>query len=545
MLRSIARSDPATAVTLSMHSHLVAAQVWRHHHGPRRRPRRSRRSLAGCAILVSTGASDWVGSNGTARRVDGGYRVGARKAPASGCEVGTVLVTSFRWDEAPEGPQVLHCSVPFAAPGVSIDLTWDTSAAPRPARTRSWSTTCSCLTRRSRWPGLRTSGIPMWNTVLGAALPLIMSAYLGIGTRRWQRREQPSQDAPSSTSSSCSVRCSMPTPPPRTWSPPCTSTPTTSTSTTPTSIAGRMLSRKTVATDAVIETVRLAIETTGGLGYTRSSDLERLYRTRTVLSSTHSAGRSRRRFPGEWPRGSDRWPDSRRTPRDGCRGRTILLQSDDEDDTRADDECMVTRSSALIAAVALFVGLGLLGDTPDTRDSTSQVASYFVAHSTSVLAGAVLLGVAVAALVVFAASLGNRVSQSAATVVATVVLTALVLPYGRARVRGRGGGEQRSQAALRADPRSHAGARTPLALLVGSAGLAAFAAHRRFGLASLVVATLMVVASVSFAARGLLPRRPAAGGVRDVPRLAGRGRGRPGNADEGGAVQGEAEQHGV
>ena len=37
------------------------------------------------------------------------------------------------------------------------------------------------------------------------------------------------------------------------------------------------LSRKTVATEAVIQTVRLALEVTGG-GYTRSSDIERLYR---------------------------------------------------------------------------------------------------------------------------------------------------------------------------------------------------------------------------------------------------------------------------
>lgn len=42
--------------------------------------------------------------------------------------------------------------------------------------------------------------------------------------------------------------------------------------------ASRALSRKTVASDALIATVRLAIEATGGAGYTRSSDLERLYR---------------------------------------------------------------------------------------------------------------------------------------------------------------------------------------------------------------------------------------------------------------------------
>ena len=76
MLRSIARSDPATAVTLSMHSHLVAAQVWRHHHGLDATATFSK-VVDECAILVSTGASDWVASNGSARRVDGGYRVSA------------------------------------------------------------------------------------------------------------------------------------------------------------------------------------------------------------------------------------------------------------------------------------------------------------------------------------------------------------------------------------------------------------------------------------------------------------------------------------
>ena len=43
-------------------------------------------------------------------------------------------------------------------------------------------------------------------------------------------------------------------------------------------LAARTLSRKTVATDAMIETVRLALEVTGGFGYTRNSDIERLYR---------------------------------------------------------------------------------------------------------------------------------------------------------------------------------------------------------------------------------------------------------------------------
>ncbi|WP_369028784.1 acyl-CoA dehydrogenase family protein, partial [Nocardia farcinica] len=33
ILRELGRHDPSTAVAFAMHSHLVAAQVWRHRHG--------------------------------------------------------------------------------------------------------------------------------------------------------------------------------------------------------------------------------------------------------------------------------------------------------------------------------------------------------------------------------------------------------------------------------------------------------------------------------------------------------------------------------
>ena len=42
--------------------------------------------------------------------------------------------------------------------------------------------------------------------------------------------------------------------------------------------SGRTMARKTVASDALIETVRLGIEATGGFGFAKNSSLERLYR---------------------------------------------------------------------------------------------------------------------------------------------------------------------------------------------------------------------------------------------------------------------------
>src|SRR5262245_30736928 len=178
ILRELGRADPAVAVTLSMHSQVVAAHVWRHHHGMDASAAFGR--VVDGAILVRTGASDWVGSNGTARKVDGGYQVSARKSPASGCEIGDVLVTSIRWQDGPDGPSVLHCAVPLNADGASIEKTWDTLGL---RATGSHTVVLDdvfvpdaavALVRPAdQWH-------PMWNTVIGAAMPLIMAAYVGI-----------------------------------------------------------------------------------------------------------------------------------------------------------------------------------------------------------------------------------------------------------------------------------------------------------------------------------------------------------------------------
>jgi acyl-CoA dehydrogenase len=277
VLRELGRLDPATAVTLSMHSHLLAAQVWRHHHGMDAE-KIFRKVVDDRAILISTGASDWVGSNGTARRVDGGYRISARKGPASGCELGHILVTSIRWDDAPDGPQVLHCAVPFSADGVSVELTWDTLGM---RATGSHTvvlddvfvpdTAISLARPADQWH-------PIWNTVIGAAMPLIMAAYLGVADRAADlartavmgRSEthifQLVGEMLNAHTTAADVITAM-----------FVESDNLQFANTDDS-AGRQLSRKTVAADALIDTVRLAIEVTGGVGYTRSSDIERLYR---------------------------------------------------------------------------------------------------------------------------------------------------------------------------------------------------------------------------------------------------------------------------
>ncbi|MEV6428115.1 acyl-CoA dehydrogenase family protein [Nocardia sp. NPDC051463] len=276
ILRELGRHDPSTAVAFAMHSHLVAAQVWRHHHGIDATPVFTK--VAAGAILVSTGASDWVDSNGRASRVDGGYRVSARKAPASGCEIGTVLVTSIRWDDAPEGPQVLHCAIPRSADGVRIEKTWDTLGL-RASGSHTVvfdevfvpDAAVSLVRPVGVWP-------PVLNVVIGAAMPLVMAAYLGIvdgavestallvADRTDSHSFQLVGEMTNAHTTAADLIAAM-----------FTDSDNLRFDNTD-AYAARTLSRKTVAAEALISAVRLAIETVGGLGYSRTCDIEMRYR---------------------------------------------------------------------------------------------------------------------------------------------------------------------------------------------------------------------------------------------------------------------------
>jgi alkylation response protein AidB-like acyl-CoA dehydrogenase len=122
-LRGLAHQCPSTALTLSMHQHLVAAAVANDKAG--RPGHKLLDKVAGSeAILVSTGANDWLDSNGRAERGEGGWRVTAVKPFASGSPKGDVLVTSAAEEDGPDGPRVLHFPLPFNTEGVSLMGDW-------------------------------------------------------------------------------------------------------------------------------------------------------------------------------------------------------------------------------------------------------------------------------------------------------------------------------------------------------------------------------------------------------------------------------------
>lgn len=276
LLRELARSDPSAAVTLSMHSHLVAFQVWRHNHG--QDASAMFQKVVGGAYLVSTGASDWIGSNGSARKVGGGYIVSARKAPASGCEFGTILVTSIRWEPDDAGPMVLHCAVPFSADGVSIERTWDTVGL---RATGSHTVVLDDVIVPDAAVSLtRPADVwhPVWNIVIGAAMPLIMASYAGIAdaavdaaTEMVGGRTEDHVFHETGAMINAHLRGGDAVAAMFREADDLRFDNTDV-------LASRVLSRKTTAADAFVETVRLAVEMVGGRGYSRTHVLERLNR---------------------------------------------------------------------------------------------------------------------------------------------------------------------------------------------------------------------------------------------------------------------------
>jgi alkylation response protein AidB-like acyl-CoA dehydrogenase len=126
MLRTVAHSCSSTALALSMHTHILASTVWRWRHEGARVEPFLRRVAAEELVLVSSGGSDFIAGSGTAVKVDGGYRVKARKIFGSGSPGGHVLMTMAIHDDPDDGPTVLHFPVPLDAAGVKIADNWRT-----------------------------------------------------------------------------------------------------------------------------------------------------------------------------------------------------------------------------------------------------------------------------------------------------------------------------------------------------------------------------------------------------------------------------------
>jgi acyl-CoA dehydrogenase len=126
MLRTLARHCSSTALALAMHTHVLAAAVWRWRHQNAPVEGLLKKVAAERIQLLSSGGSDWLDGSGKAVKVEGGYRIFARKIFASGAPSANLFMTGAIEEDAPEGATVLQFGVPMSATGVSINATWDT-----------------------------------------------------------------------------------------------------------------------------------------------------------------------------------------------------------------------------------------------------------------------------------------------------------------------------------------------------------------------------------------------------------------------------------
>ncbi len=304
-LRHLAHFCPSTALALSMHQHLIAAAVYNHRNG---RPGKKllERVAADETVLISTGANDWLESNGVAERADGGFRVSARKPFGSGSPKGGVLVTSAPYDDPKEGWQVLHFAAPFTAPGISLADDWRTLGM---RATGSHTIILENVFVPDDAIALRRPRgrfHPAWNVILTVALPLIMSVYTGaaeaaaaIGREQARKRqgdpvvpyllgELTNELTTAQLATDDMVRLANDLEFAMTLE-----------------VADAILVRKTIAAEHVLATVEKALETAGGAGFYRKTGLERLLRDAHAAQFHPLSGKRQHRFTGRIALGLD------------------------------------------------------------------------------------------------------------------------------------------------------------------------------------------------------------------------------------------------
>jgi alkylation response protein AidB-like acyl-CoA dehydrogenase len=180
MLRMLARHCSSTALALAMHTHVLAAAVWRWRNQNAPVEGLLKKIAAERIQLLSSGGSDWLNSSGKAVKVEGGYRIFARKIFASGAPSASLFMTGAIEEDAPEGATVLHFGVPMSATGVSIKQTWDTlgmrGTASHDVLLEDVFVPDAAIGAR-RKPGVWH---PLMHLVSLVAMPLVYAVYAGV-----------------------------------------------------------------------------------------------------------------------------------------------------------------------------------------------------------------------------------------------------------------------------------------------------------------------------------------------------------------------------
>ena len=304
VLRTLAHGCSSTALALSMHTHQVMIPVWRWRHQRAPVDAFLRRVAAEELILATSGGSDWLTGSGRAEKVEGGYRVSARKIFASGSPAADLFMTMAIEDDPREGPTVLHFAIPFDAAGLTRHDNWRTlgmrgTGSNDVTLERVFVPDAAITIRRpsGRWS-------PVWHVVAATALPLIYSVYVGVAEAAREiavREARRRRDDPATqelvgamdtelAAARLALRSMIDAATCDRVSP---------------EVTDQVMVGRTLAGQAAIRTAELALEAAGGAGFFRSVGLERLFRD--VQGARYHALResAQRRYTGRLALGLD------------------------------------------------------------------------------------------------------------------------------------------------------------------------------------------------------------------------------------------------
>jgi alkylation response protein AidB-like acyl-CoA dehydrogenase len=181
ILRTLGYHCGSTALAFSMHTHQVAIPSWRWTHQKLVAVEPLLKRIAKERILLMTsGGSDWIAGSGKAEKVDGGYRITARKMFSSGAPIGDLLMTSAIFEDEAEPPAILHFEIPMNSPHVRILDTWHTLGM---RGTGSHDilieghivpeTAIAVRRKAGEWH-------PLFHIIATIAFPLVYSVYVGV-----------------------------------------------------------------------------------------------------------------------------------------------------------------------------------------------------------------------------------------------------------------------------------------------------------------------------------------------------------------------------
>jgi alkylation response protein AidB-like acyl-CoA dehydrogenase len=303
VIRELGRHCGSTALAFAMHTHPVAVNVYRYLHGDEGAATTLRKIADGELIIAGTGANDWLRSSGESSRVDGGYRVRARKHFVSGGPGAHVFVSSVAFGG--EGAdEVLHFAIPFATEGLGFVEVWDSlgmrGTGSHDLLLEDVFVPDEAITLRRSAEGWH----PMWNVVIPTALPLITAAYVGLAETAAEAalegaRKRAAALAPVAgemLSALTVARMSLadmirlngnhgfePT----------------------LAMADDILARKAIAAEAVKRTVDVAADMVGGAGFFKGHPIERIVRDVRAMHFHPLPTRRQREFGGRVALGLD------------------------------------------------------------------------------------------------------------------------------------------------------------------------------------------------------------------------------------------------